>query len=84
MPELIDELDELTAAYETACAAELKARGKTTHAEAIDAKQVAQDALIGARRYWREVGEAVGAFVDRADDGARVERVKVRNNTEGA
>lgn len=71
---------ELTAAYETAVSAERAARGTPDHPAARASLDTARAELITERRYWREVGEAVGAFVDRAHDGARVERVKVRNN----
>lgn len=46
--------------------------------------RASQKALDQHRTYWRAVGEATGAFVNRTHPGARVEMVKVQHNvTEG-
>ncbi len=78
--EITARCDQLTADYEAACAAELAARGSADHPDALDARNATSAALVEFRRYWRQVGEATGAFIDRAHNGARVEMVKVRNN----
>ena len=83
MSDIQAENAQLTADYEAACAAELAARSTDDHPAAVSARAATNDALLTHRRYWREIGEAVGVFVDRAADGARIEPVRVHNNTEG-
>ncbi len=72
--------EQLTADYEAAVTAERAARGGPDHPAALAALEGTQAELQEHRRYWREVGEAVGLLVDRGHDGARLERIKVRNN----